>query len=85
MVYMVKDIMRDSYTSITRLPEKSNEYGLMHVMAVKIVKIKNKAILFLLISKTQYTYFSVFVFLLSVVCFGTYLLLKVNNKVKRVV
>lgn len=30
--------MRNSYTSITRLPEKSNEYGLMHVMAVKIIK-----------------------------------------------
>lgn len=44
--------MRDSYTSITRLPEKSDEYGLMHVMAVKIIK---TAILFLLSSKTQDT------------------------------
>lgn len=42
--------MRDSYTSITRLPEKSAEYGLMHVMAVKIVK---TAILFLLMLKAQ--------------------------------
>lgn len=30
--------MRNGYTSITRLPEKSNEYGLMHVMAVKMIK-----------------------------------------------
>lgn len=49
MVYVVKDVMRDSYTSITRLPEKSDEYGLMHVMAVKILK---TAILFPLVSKT---------------------------------
>jgi len=34
MIY-IKDVMRDSYSSITRLPEKSDEYGLMHVMAVK--------------------------------------------------
>lgn len=41
--------IRDGFTSINRLPEKSSEYGLMPVMAVKIVKkIKNKktAILF---------------------------------------
>lgn len=49
---MVKDDMRDSYTSITRLPEKSAEYGLMHVMAVKI---EETAILFLFLSKTQDT------------------------------
>lgn len=50
MVYTVKDVMRDSCTSITRLPEKSDEYGLMHVMTVKIVKTA-----ILLISKTQDT------------------------------
>lgn len=44
--------MRDSYTSITRLPEKSDEYGLMHVMAVKIVKTT-----IILISKTQLSVF----------------------------
>lgn len=38
MEHAVKDARRDSYTSITRLPEKSDEYGLMHVMAVKVVK-----------------------------------------------
>lgn len=38
MVHTVKDVMRHSFTSIvTRLPEKSDEYGLMQVMAVKIV------------------------------------------------
>lgn len=30
--------MRDSFTSITRLPEKSEVYGLMHAKAVKIAK-----------------------------------------------
>lgn len=29
--------MRDGFTSINRLPQKSNEYGLMPVMAAKIV------------------------------------------------
>ncbi len=80
MVYVVKDVMRDSYTSITRLLEKSSEYGFMHLMAVNILKI---AILFLLISKTQKTLNSMY-FLVSIVCFGTSLLLIVlyNEKVK---
>lgn len=45
MFYMVKD-MRDSSTSITRLSDKSIDYGLMHVMAVQIIY--KRAILFIL-------------------------------------
>lgn len=36
--------MRDSNTSRKRLPEKPDEYGLMHVMAVKITKTAQKHI-----------------------------------------
>lgn len=63
MFYMVKD-MRDSSTSITRLSDKSIDYGLMHVMAVQIIY--KRAILFIL---KHNIYLSV-LFLISVVDFG---------------
>lgn len=44
--------MRNGYTSITRLPEKSNEYGLMHVMAVKMIK-KNSYSLYFELKKKK--------------------------------
>lgn len=65
-VYTVKDVTRDSFTSINRLPEKSDEYGLMHVMAVKIIK---TAILFLFISKTRNSaYFWYQIYVLERLC-----------------
>lgn len=56
--------MRDSSTSITRLSDKSIDYGLMHVMAVQIIY--KRAILFIF---KHDIYLSV-LFLMSVVDFG---------------
>lgn len=71
--------MRDSYSSITRLPEKSDEYGLMHVMAVK--GSKNSYSLPFDLSNTRHLIECIFGIILR---FGTSLLLIVlyNEKVK---
>lgn len=57
LIFTVKDVYdSDSYTSMNRLPEKSDKYGLMHVKAEKIAK----TAFIILISKTLDTYLSVF-------------------------